>query len=144
MLGLGVAEAEEVAPNGFVLMGLAPELIQAVVDLGYTQPTAVQEQTIPLAMAGDAQDGQAARFLDLMVSSQTGSGKTAAFLLPVLHTLLKQQEAAANRLRAAIARFEAHTGPLQPHFAYGELNHAEYALAHVMHLYNHLGLIRPV
>jgi superfamily II DNA/RNA helicase len=87
-------------PNGFLKLGLAPELIQAVVDLGYTQPTAVQEQTIPLAMAGEAQDGKAARFLDLMVSSQTGSGKTAAFLLPVLHTLIQQQAQAEADERA--------------------------------------------
>ena len=76
-------------PNGFVKLGLAPELIRAVDDLGFTQPTAVQEQTIPLAMAHRTTTPQ--RFIDLMVSSQTGSGKTAAFLLPVLHTLLKQQ-----------------------------------------------------
>ena len=44
---------------------------------------------------------------------------------------------AANRLRAAIARFEAHTGPLQPHFAYGALNKAEFAQAHVFHIANH-------
>jgi Protein of unknown function (DUF1569) len=44
---------------------------------------------------------------------------------------------AANRLRAAIARFEAHTGPLQPHFAYGALSKAEFAQAHVFHIANH-------
>jgi len=69
-------------PNGFVELGLAPELVQAVADLGYTQPTSVQLKAIPLAMGSDA-----SKFIDLMVSSQTGSGKTAAFLLPVLHTL---------------------------------------------------------
>ena len=73
-------------PNGFVELGLAPELLQAVQELGYTQPTAVQEQAIPLAMQGDS-----GSHTDLMVSSQTGSGKTAAFLLPVLHTLIQQQ-----------------------------------------------------
>jgi superfamily II DNA/RNA helicase len=78
-------------PNGFVTLGLAPELIAAVKDLGFTQPTTVQLKTIPLAMQGVANDGNSAKFIDLMVSSQTGSGKTAAFLLPVLHTLLKQQ-----------------------------------------------------
>ena len=82
-------EAEEVAPNGFVLLGLAPELIQAVADLGYTQPTMVQLQTIPMALPDQARTAEGQRFIDLMVSSQTGSGKTAAFLLPVLHTLLK-------------------------------------------------------
>ncbi|MCM2342490.1 DEAD/DEAH box helicase [Rhodoferax sp.] len=90
--------AEEI-PNGFVTLGLAPELIQAVKDLGFTQPTTVQLKTIPLAMQGVSDDGNSARFIDLMVSSQTGSGKTAAFLLPVLHTLLKQQEQAEAKSR---------------------------------------------
>ncbi|NNU43808.1 DEAD/DEAH box helicase [Ramlibacter montanisoli] len=79
-------------PNGFAVLGLAPELLAAVADLGFTQPTTVQTQCIGLAMAQEHVDGQA--YNDLMVSSQTGSGKTAAFLLPVLHTLLAQQAAA--------------------------------------------------
>ncbi|MDD0841361.1 DUF1569 domain-containing protein [Pseudomonas sp. Gutcm_11s] len=53
------------------------------------------------------------------------------------------QEAALQRLQAAFERFAAHTGELQPHFAYGALDHEEYAQAHVMHLYNHLSLIQP-
>ena len=88
-------------PNGFVELGLAPELVQAVADLGYTQPTSVQLKTIPLAM-GSGNDST--KFIDLMVSSQTGSGKTAAFLLPVLHTLLQQQAAAEAEERAAFDR----------------------------------------
>ncbi|MDP3230123.1 MAG: DEAD/DEAH box helicase [Acidovorax sp.] len=88
-------------PNGFVELGLAPELVQAVADLGYTQPTSVQLKAIPLAMAGG---NDATKFIDLMVSSQTGSGKTAAFLLPVLHTLLTQQAAAEAEERAAFER----------------------------------------
>ncbi|ROZ71267.1 DEAD/DEAH box helicase [Ramlibacter sp. WS9] len=95
------AEAAEqfvaAVPNGFLKLGLASELIRAVADLGYTQPTTVQEQTIPLALPSD---DAAAGYIDLMVSSQTGSGKTAAFLLPVLHTLLKQQAEAEAKLRA--------------------------------------------
>jgi superfamily II DNA/RNA helicase len=76
------------APNGFTKLGLAPELLKAVEDLGFNQPTAVQEKTIPLALPSD---DESAACNDLMVSSQTGSGKTAAFLLPVLHTLLAQK-----------------------------------------------------
>ena len=72
----------------FEALGLARELNQAVFDLGYTKPTTVQLRAIPLAM----QDAAESRFNDLMVSSQTGSGKTAAFLLPVLNTLLAQQK----------------------------------------------------
>jgi superfamily II DNA/RNA helicase len=78
------AATETVAINNpFAALGLAPELQAAVADLGFTEPTAVQQRTIPLALAAPEGD-----FNDLMVSSQTGSGKTAAFLLPVLHTLL--------------------------------------------------------
>ena len=72
-------QAVEEVPNGFLTFGLAPELLHAVKDLGFTQPTTVQLKTIPLAMQGGSGEGDAARFIDLMVSSQTGSGKTAAF-----------------------------------------------------------------
>jgi len=88
-------------PNGFIELGLAPELVQAVADLGYTQPTSVQLKAIPLAMGGG---NDSTKFIDLMVSSQTGSGKTAAFLLPVLHTLINQQAAAEAEERAAFER----------------------------------------
>ncbi|PWW47649.1 superfamily II DNA/RNA helicase [Melaminivora alkalimesophila] len=101
---VAAATSEPSLPDGFTRLGLAPELVQAVRDLGYTQPTAVQDKAIPLAMgAGD----DAGRFIDLMVSSQTGSGKTAAFLLPVLHTLLQQQAAAEAALRAEHERAAA-------------------------------------
>lgn len=83
-------------PEGFVRLGLAPELVRAVADLGYTQPTSVQEKAIPMAMGTEA----GSQFIDLMVSSQTGSGKTAAFLLPVLHTLIHQQAEQQERERA--------------------------------------------
>ena len=88
-------------PEGFVRMGLAPELVQAVHDLGYTQPTPVQEKVIPVAMGTDHEQD---RYIDLMVSSQTGSGKTAAFLLPVLHTLMQQQAQQQARERAEYER----------------------------------------
>ena len=88
-------------PNGFAVLGLAPELLAAVADLGFTQPTNVQQQAIGLAMQGEGEG--AAAFNDMMVSSQTGSGKTAAFLLPVLHTLLKQQAAERAAEEKAIA-----------------------------------------
>ena len=90
-------------PNGFVLLGLAPELVQAVADLGYTQPTPVQLKAIPLALPKETL-GEAHRYIDLMVSSQTGSGKTAAFLLPVLHTLLQEMAAEEEAERAAFAQ----------------------------------------
>ena len=104
-------EAVSDVPNGFVALGLAPELVQAVADLGYTQPTAVQLRTIPLALptAGSAKDGKSNAYTDLMVSSQTGSGKTAAFLLPVLHTLIQQmaEQEAAERAEFDLACADA-------------------------------------
>ena len=99
-----MGEPEPQLPNGFEKMGLAPELLQAVRDMGFTQPTVVQEKTIPLAMQGQDAQSAGAKFTDLMVSSQTGSGKTAAFLLPVLHTLLMQREAAVTQEREAFER----------------------------------------
>ena len=57
--------------------GLRPELIQAVTALGYVEPTPIQNGIIPLMMAGR----------DVMGQAQTGTGKTAAFSLPILHQL---------------------------------------------------------
>ena len=65
---------------------LAPSLQQALTDLEYTTPTDVQLQAIPAALAGK----------DLLVSSQTGSGKTAAFLLPTLNALALQDQPTLN------------------------------------------------
>ena len=104
VLDPGYTLAEEKGPNGFELLGLATELIRAVADLGYTQPTTVQLQTIPKALPDPSRTAQGQRFIDLMVSSQTGSGKTAAFLLPVLHTLLQTQAEAEANERAAFER----------------------------------------
>ena len=85
-----LAEQAPPQPNGFALLGLSPELVAATTDLGYTEPTVVQHKVIPLALP-KLPGAKASSFIDLMVSSQTGSGKTAAFLLPVLHTLLTQR-----------------------------------------------------
>jgi len=82
--------------NPFQALGLAPELLAAVAELGYSAPTDVQRQAIPLALQAHPEGAN-----DLMVSSQTGSGKTAAFLLPVLHTLLDMQREAQAREQAA-------------------------------------------
>lgn len=50
----------------------------------------------------------------------------------------------AARLRAAITRFQGHTGALQPHFAYGALSRADFALAHAFHVANHQDEIEVV
>ncbi|MDR0274540.1 MAG: DEAD/DEAH box helicase [Burkholderiaceae bacterium] len=84
------------AVPSFQDLGLAPELLAAVADLGYVAPTPVQQRAIALALAPHPEGCN-----DLMVSSQTGSGKTAAFLLPVLHTLLGLQQETAAREKAA-------------------------------------------
>ena len=58
-------------------LGLKPELLRAVADKGYTTPTPVQTQAIPDVLAGR----------DLLAGAQTGTGKTAGFMLPLLQTL---------------------------------------------------------
>jgi superfamily II DNA/RNA helicase len=88
---LETADTPLVENSGFFALGLAAPLIRAVTDLGFTEPTPVQAKAIPAVLNGG----------DYMVSSQTGSGKTAAFLLPMLHTLLAQREAQAAVERAA-------------------------------------------
>jgi len=94
--------AQPQTANGFATLGLAADLVAATTDLGFLKPTEVQARAIPLAMGGEGD-----RFVDLMVSSRTGSGKTAAFLLPVLHTLLAQDAAAEAERNAEQQRLAA-------------------------------------
>ena len=63
--------------SSFEALGLSEALVRAVTDLGYTQPTPIQLQAIPPVLAGS----------DLMAGAQTGTGKTAAFVLPILQRL---------------------------------------------------------
>jgi ATP-dependent RNA helicase RhlE len=65
----------------FHALGLSPELLRAVADRGYTEPTAVQREAIPLILAGR----------DVLAGAQTGTGKTAAFVLPILQRLADSQ-----------------------------------------------------
>ncbi len=73
-----VTEAINADKPGFSTLGLAPELLRALTESGYTTPTPIQSQAIPVALAGG----------DLMAGAQTGTGKTAAFALPLLQKLL--------------------------------------------------------
>lgn len=91
--------------DAFARLGLAPPLLQAVADLGFVAPTAVQQATIERALAVCAATGPVSS--DLMVSSQTGSGKTAAFLLPVLQKLLARRQELADEEEARWARLTA-------------------------------------
>lgn len=59
-------------------LGLAPDLLRAIADQGYTRATPIQAQAIPIILAGQ----------DLMGGAQTGTGKTAAFTLPLLQRIL--------------------------------------------------------
>ena len=61
----------------FEALGLCPELLRALVEQGYTDPTPIQEKGIPVVLAGQ----------DVMAAAQTGTGKTAAFVLPILERL---------------------------------------------------------
>ncbi len=69
-------------------LGLSPELLQAVLDAGYTNPTPIQEQGIPVVATGR----------DVLGCAQTGTGKTACFALPMIDKL------AAGRARARMPR----------------------------------------
>ncbi len=71
-------EAPLDASPPFTALGLAPELLHAVRDAGYTHPTPIQQQAIPLALEGR----------DLIGLAQTGTGKTAGFTLPIIHNLI--------------------------------------------------------
>ena len=74
--------------TSFAELGLSPELLQAVEDAGYDSPTPIQRDAIPLALKGR----------DLMGLAQSGTGKTAAFVLPTIQLL----SGGPKRLRALV------------------------------------------
>jgi len=67
-------------------LGLSAELLLAVREQGYTEPTPIQAKAIPIVLAGE----------DVMAAAQTGTGKTAAFTLPLLHRLTQNAEPARS------------------------------------------------
>jgi len=76
----------------FTDLGLAPELLRALADEGYTQPTPIQAKAIPVILSGR----------DLLGAAQTGTGKTAAFTLPILHRLVTTAAPGPRRVRVLI------------------------------------------
>lgn len=76
----------------FSNLGLTDSLLRAIEKTGYTQPTSIQAQAIPAILSGK----------DVMGAAQTGTGKTAGFVLPLLQLLHEKPAAKANRARALI------------------------------------------
>jgi ATP-dependent RNA helicase RhlE len=72
----------------FTTLGLHPDLLKGLKDLGFTRPTAIQADAIPPALDGK----------DLLACAMTGSGKTAAFLLPILHRLIDKRRGTTRAL----------------------------------------------
>ena len=64
----------------FAALGLSEEIVRAVTERGYTEPTPIQAQAIPVVLAGK----------DLLAGAQTGTGKTAGFTLPILQRLAEK------------------------------------------------------
>ena len=73
----------------FNKLGLSPALLKAIQDQGYTKPSEIQKEAIPEILKGN----------DILAGAQTGTGKTAAFALPILHTL---QNAESKRRRVRV------------------------------------------
>ena len=78
----------------FSSFGLHASLLKAIKELGFTRPTPIQEQAIPPAMAGK----------DVLACAMTGSGKTAAFLLPIVHHLMAKPRGVTRALILAPTR----------------------------------------
>ena len=94
----------------FAKFKLHPDLLRGVRELGFTRATPIQEQAIPPALEGR----------DLLACAMTGSGKTAAFLLPILHRLMKKPRGVTRALvitptRELAAQIEEHLRELAVH-----------------------------
>jgi ATP-dependent RNA helicase RhlE len=75
--------------TSFAALGLRPEILRAVAEAGYTDPTPIQAKAIPVVLAGR----------DIMGGAQTGTGKTAGFALPILDKLTPQASASPSPAR---------------------------------------------
>jgi ATP-dependent RNA helicase RhlE len=87
------ADSDSVPTSGFAALGLNPALVRAVRELGFVDPTPIQKQAIPAVLEGR----------DVMGAAQTGSGKTAAFALPLLQRLsARDQEKQFTARKASV------------------------------------------
>ncbi|HEX7709019.1 MAG TPA: DEAD/DEAH box helicase [Thermoanaerobaculia bacterium] len=94
----------------FSSFGLDPDLLKGVKELGFTRPTPIQSDAIPPAMAGK----------DILAAAATGSGKSAAFLLPILHRLIGKKRGTTRALiltptRELAAQIDEHLRDLAIH-----------------------------
>src|SRR6266705_1282446 len=94
----------------FTHFGLHPDLLRGVRELGFTRPTPIQTQAIPPALEGR----------DLLACAMTGSGKTAAFVLPILHRLRGKPRGTTRALvltptRELAAQIAEHASELAVH-----------------------------
>lgn len=76
----------------FAKLGLTDPILKALADLGYTKPTSIQKQAIPVILSGR----------DLVAAAQTGTGKTASFVLPILEAFNSERTLRGKRIRALI------------------------------------------
>ena len=102
------AQKDESMP--FSKFGLHPDLLRGVKEMGFTRPTPIQEDTIPAAMQGR----------DVLACAMTGSGKTAAFVLPILHRLMGKPRGKTRALivtptRELAAQIDEHLNGLGVH-----------------------------
>src|SRR5690242_16321173 len=94
----------------FTTFGLHPDLLRGIKELGFTRPTPIQTDAIPPAMLGR----------DVLAAAATGSGKTAAFLLPILHRLMGKKRGTTRALiltptRELAAQIDEHLRDLAVH-----------------------------
>ncbi|MGH9314243.1 MAG: DEAD/DEAH box helicase [Vicinamibacterales bacterium] len=73
---------------------LHPDLLRGLNDLGFPRPTSIQAAAVPAGLQGR----------DLLASATTGSGKTAAFLVPILHKLIAKPRGTTRAIERAVAR----------------------------------------